>query len=420
MIHLKAWLLVALLALAPFTAPQVSRAQDGSISTETGAAQNERDAAMAVKIREILQELGGYDDVTVTVSNGIVTLRGTTLDAGGGDHLAGLVRRIDGVVEVENQVSLSTDIARRLTPAIERFGGRLRQAASFLPLLLVSLAAFGAIVFAGFFLARLRQPWNRLAPNLFIADIYRTVIRLAAIAFGLVVALDILGASALLSTILGAAGIIGLALGFAVRDTVENFIASLLLSIRQPFRPNDTIEIGGDIGRVIRLTSRATILLSPDGNHIRIPNATVFKSRIINYTRNRGRRFQFAIEIGADSDPAAAMDRGLAELKRLPFVLDRPEPTVWIDTVGASSIKLCFSGWIDQHDSHFDRARGEAMRLVRQAIEKPRTPRARPPEARDVSAGHSGTEDAELMKLVESERAANSETDLLTRDGMDE
>lgn len=57
----------------------------------------------------------------------------------------------------------------------------------------------------------------------------------------LVIALDVMNATALISTILGAAGIIGLALGFAVRDTVENFIASIMLSIRQPFRPNDTV-----------------------------------------------------------------------------------------------------------------------------------------------------------------------------------
>ena len=68
---------------------------------------------------------------------------------------------------------------------------------------------------------------------------------------GIVVALDILGVTALLSTILGAAGIAGLAIGFAVRDTVENFIASVLLSMRQPFRPNDVVEIEGDIGKVI-------------------------------------------------------------------------------------------------------------------------------------------------------------------------
>ena len=311
------------LRLALFTliftlsAPLTLLSQDGSISTETGSVLIEKDAAMAVKIREIIEELGGYEDITVIVSSGIVTLRGTTVDASAGERLGELVGRVDGVVAIENKVSTSTDIAERLSPVMTRFVERLKQVVAFLPLAMVGILTFAAIIFAGFFVARLRQPWNNLAPNAFIADIFRTLIRLATIALGVVVVLDILGATALLSTILGAAGIIGLALGFAVRDTVENFIASLLLSVRQPFRPNDIIEIAGDVGKVIRLTSRATILLSMDGNHIRIPNATVFKSRIINYTRNRERRFQFPIKLAAGEDTGAALDKGIEELQRL-------------------------------------------------------------------------------------------------------
>jgi small-conductance mechanosensitive channel len=234
------------------------------------------------------------------------------------------------------------------------------------------------------------------------------------------VALDILGATALLSTILGAAGIIGLALGFAVRDTVENFIASLLLSVRQPFRPNDTIEIGGDVGKVIRLTSRATILLSFDGNHIRIPNATVFKSRIINYTRNRERRFQFTMHLDGERDPAIAEQRGLDRLASLPFVLTQPSPSVWIDKVDDTGVTLCFSGWIDQHESQFDHARGEAMRLVKDALDNPARKGAIAPETRDVSAQIAGADEAALNQLAEDDRAVNQESDLLTRDGMDE
>ncbi len=411
-----AFVALALSLLMPFLAV----AQGGAISTETGTALIEQDAAMAVKIREIVTELDGFDDITVVVSSGIVTLRGTTLDASGGTRLSELVSRIQGVVAIENKVTTSTNIGERFNPAKERFMVRAKQAISFIPLALVGLLTFGVIVFAGFFAARQKQPWNSLAPNLFIADIYRTLIRLAAIALGIVVALDVLGATALLSTILGAAGIMGLALGFAVRDTVENFIASLLLSIRQPFRPNDMIEIGGDVGKVIRLTSRATILLSLDGNHIRIPNSTVFKSRIINYSRGRGRRFQFPIKLAAGIDPSMAQDRGIDTLIRLDFVLKQPKPTAWIETVDGNGTALCFAGWIDQHESHFEHARGEAMRLVQYALAQPKNSRAKAPEARDVSTGNAGAEEAELDRLVERDRTANSEGDLLSREGLDE
>ncbi|MEC7962212.1 MAG: BON domain-containing protein, partial [Pseudomonadota bacterium] len=238
---------LAYLATVSLTAPTSAVAQSGTapaadqpsgpISVEDSATQ---DAAIAVRIRDILGELDGYEDVTVTVTSGIVTLKGTTLSSDLAEALSELVTRVDGVVAIRNDVVETTDVAERLSPAMERFRQRMGQVVAYLPLLAVAVLAFALIFGLGLLIARVRQPWDRLAPNAFIADIYRTVVRLGFLIAGLVLALDILGATALLSTILGAAGIIGLAIGFAVRDTVENFIASIMLSIRQPFRPNDT------------------------------------------------------------------------------------------------------------------------------------------------------------------------------------
>jgi len=254
---------------------------------------------------------------------------------------------------------------------------------------------------------------------------------------GVVVALDILGATALLSTILGAAGIIGLAIGFAVRDTVENFIASIMLSIRQPFQPNDTIEIAEDIGKVIRLTSRATILLSFDGNHIRIPNATVFKSRIVNYTRNDERRFLFDLGLAPSSDLAHALTVAQDTLTALPFVLDVPAVNVWIEEVGDSTITLRCTAWIAQHETSFVASRGEAIRqtmraLEAEGIELPEpTFRIAGTAAAPASGPHAtaapaplpvsepvnveATAERELERIVETEREATAEDDLLKR-----
>lgn len=334
---------------------------DGTITIQDSATQ---DAAIAVRIRAILTELDGYKNVTVTVSSGIVTLRGTTLDNVAVHRLNELSRRIEGVVAIKNEVTETTDVVKRLNPAMERFRVRVKQFLAFLPLLSIAIVAFALVTLLGFFLARLKSPWDRIAPNAFIADIYRQIIRLGFVVAGVVVALDILSATALLSTILGAAGIVGLAIGFAVRDTVENFIASILLSMRQPFRPNDTIEIGGDTGKVIRLTSRATILLSFDGNHIRIPNATVFKSRIVNFSRNDERRFVFDLSVAPNSDLALARKVALDTIEALPFVLETPAASMWIESVGDSTINLRMTGWIIQHETSPTLARSEAIRLT--------------------------------------------------------
>jgi len=361
-------LLIALLMALPFAVQaQDSAGQpSGSIAVQDSAQQ---DAAIAVRIRDILGELDGYSNVTVTVSSGIVTLRGTTIDAAAAARLNELVARVEGVVAIENEVTETTDVVERLNPLVERLQNRATQAVAFLPLAGIALTTFALIVLLGFWVARARWPWDRLAPNAFIADIYRQIVRLAAILGGIVASLDIMGATALLGTILGAAGIVGLAIGFAVRDTVENFIASIMLSIRQPFRPNDTIEIGGDMGKVIRLTSRATILLSFDGNHIRIPNATVFKSRIVNWTVNPEARFKFEIGVASDADLYAVRQLTEEIVAGLPFTIDTPAPMTWIDRIGDGAIFLTVTGWIDQRETSLVRAKGEALRQVKAAVE---------------------------------------------------
>lgn len=411
---------------------------DGKIAVEDSASQ---DAAIATRIRAILGELDGFGDVTVAVSSGIVTLRGTTIDSTSAQRLNEIARRVEGVVAIENEVTETTDVVERLNPAVQRFRARFFQFVAFLPLISIAIVAFAAITWAGFFIARRKQPWDRIAPNAFIADIYRQILRIAFVIGGLVVALDILGATALLSTILGAAGIVGLAIGFAVRDTVENFIASVLLSVRQPFRPNDTVEIDGDQGKVIRLTSRATILLSFDGNHIRIPNATVFKSRIVNFSRNDERRFLIDLGVAYGTDLAAAQALALETVRALPFVLEQPAPSIWIEKLGDSTVVLRLAAWIAQHETSILLARSEASRLCLAAFDtagislpeptfrivtaggdaEPArsaapavSPTAPPPaelEAQEVSA----TAEAELERIVNAERREQSDGDLLNR-----
>ncbi|HBB84436.1 MAG TPA: mechanosensitive ion channel protein MscS [Sulfitobacter sp.] len=437
-------ILCLLLLIALPHAPAVAQTNDqpeGTIAVEGDAT---ADAAIANRIRAILRELDGFEKVSVSVSSGIVTLRGTTLDAASAARLSELAGRVEGVVAIRNEVRESTDVSERLNPAVDRFRDRMEQAVAFLPLALVALGVFALIVVAGLALARLRNPWERLAPNAFIADIYRQIIRLAFIIAALVVALDILGATALLSGILGAAGIVGLAIGFAVRDTVENFIASIMLSIRQPFRPNDTVEIDGDTGKVIRLTSRATILLSYDGNHVRIPNATVFKSRIINYSRNAERRFTFTLSVASDADLARARELALEVLNALPFVLPSPEAAAWVEEVADHWINMQFAGWINQETTDLVAARSEAIRLTLATFDAAGLT-AQPPAYRLITQSESSSTeqkdspqsptesanpapvqpveaqaDRELTRIVAQERAELPREDLLSVDAAEE
>lgn len=434
-------LFLAFFAAVPSFAQEADTGPTGTIATEN---HSEIDAAMAVRIREILSELGGYDDITVTVSEGIVTLRGTANSISEASELTELVTRVEGVVAIKNEVTETTDIARRLNPAFDRFQARIGQLVTILPLLLISAAVFVAITFLGWLISSRRRPWDRLAPNAFIAALYRQLVMIAFVIGATVISLDILDASALLGTILGAAGIVGLAFGFAVRDTVENYIASIMLSIRQPFRPNDTIEINGDEGKVIRLTSRATILLSFDGNQIRIPNSTVFKSRIVNYSLNAERRFKFSIAVDWDADLSAVRHKAQETVQSLPFTLAEPSAGAWIEGIGDSGIEIVITGWINQHNTSIVLAKGEALRQVKMAIESmgvtlpettyrivmgndepisgskaakaPLNPRASDQTVETVES----EENSALERIVDAERGLKDNEDLLRSDALHE
>ncbi|MBS1304070.1 mechanosensitive ion channel domain-containing protein [Loktanella sp. SALINAS62] len=428
---MRAILIILLLCL-----PVSLSAQDDAapIATETSV---DSDSAIQQRISDIMNVLGGYEAVDIAVQEGVVTLTGEVLTPQDQAALTDLAGRVEGVIAVRNNTIETTDLDARLTPALDRFRTRTAQLIANIPLLGISLIIFSVIVWAGFLLARLQQPLNRIAPNAFIAEIMRQVIRLVFVILGLVVALDILGATALLGTILGAAGIIGLALGFAVKDTVENFIASIMLSIRQPFAPNDFVEINGDLGTVIRLTSRATILLSPDGNHIRIPNATVFSSRVVNFTQNRERRFVFAISVSRACDLAAARSLIERTVQALPFVLDTPKADVWIDTLESGGVVMQAAGWIDQTQSSLLLAKGEAIRHVKRTLEdngftipdnvqpislsrSPQNTPVEPTKESDQVAKVSPDQEQAVSNMIKAERDRPDVTDLLRTDGQKE
>jgi small-conductance mechanosensitive channel len=326
------------------------------------------DARIAERITGIFSELPGFETLTVDVKAGVVTLTGTLSDADAIARAEAIAGRVAGVVTVENAIERDLSVQQNLS-ALAQVRDMGSNALKALPLFAVAVAIGLAIALLGHFIAGLSSIWSRVAPNVFMADLIAGAIRLVAIIGGVVIALDMLGASALLGAVLGGAGVIGIALGFAMRDTVENYVASLMLSLRQPFRPTDHVLIDNLEGRVIRLTSRATILMTLEGNHLRIPNSQVFKAVILNYTRNPQRRFEFAMGIDGDDDARAAMALGLETLRALPFVLNDPEPTARIDALGDSNTPIIFLAWVDQRDAAWTKSRTVAITAVKDALE---------------------------------------------------
>lgn len=343
--------------------------------TPTAAAELLREEARAVDARieaalsRRLSLVPGLEQVHASATAGVVTLNGEVTDQPDRALAERIARAIAEVVEVRNRITLSTDLRLRLEPAWNSARARMQQLLSSLPLVAVALAIVWLFAWVGRWLSRRERLFRRVRRNPFLASLLQQAVRASLLLVGMLIALDLLGATALVGAILGTAGLIGLVLGFAFRDLAENYIASVLLSLRQPFVPNDHVVIDGNEGRVVSLNSRATILMTLEGNHLRLPNALVFKSVMLNYTRNPKRQFHFTVGIGTGEDLAEAQRIGVSTLSGMRGVLDEPEPAAAITQLADSAVTVRFFAWIDQRSTSWLKARSEAMRLVKQALD---------------------------------------------------
>jgi small-conductance mechanosensitive channel len=178
------------------------------------------------------------------------------------------------------------------------------------------------------------------------------------------------GLTQLALTVVGGTGLIGLALGIAFRDISENFLASIFLSMQRPFDTGDLVEVSGVTGYVQQLNVRTTILMTLDGNLVQIPNATVYKSNLRNFTTNSNRRDDFLVGIGYDDSINDAQEVARKVLAEHPAVLNDPEPWVLVDSMGKSTINLRIYFWLNGREHSWLKVRSSVIRLVKRAFQK--------------------------------------------------
>jgi small-conductance mechanosensitive channel len=311
-----------------------------------------------------------FRNITPSVRAGVAVLTGSVPDSETRDVATKVVTAVQGVVAVENELVLAADFGARIQETWEIFKDRSARLVAATPLLLVAALIVLLANWAGRWLAGHLGVVRLDSRNPFLGTVVGRVVRTAFLVIGLLVALDLLGATALVTAVLGSAGLVGIVVGFAFRDMAENYLSGVLLSLRRPFEPRDHVRIDAHEGRVVSLSTRNTVLMTLDGNELLLPNATVFKAVILNYSHNPRRRLSFQLSTGSDQDLRAAQDLGVQTLAAMTGVLSDPSPSASIDTVGNSSVAINFFAWVDQRETDFGKTRSEAIRLVKLALDQ--------------------------------------------------
>ena len=149
------------------------------------------------------------------------------------------------------------------------------------------------------------------------------------------------------TALIGAAGVLGVAVGFASQTSVSNIISGIFLVIEHPFKVGDLIEVGTLIGKVETIDLLAVRLKTSDGQLVRVPNESLIKSSVINKTFYKARRVTIALAVkrGQEVMPVVQLTRD--ELGRLEVVKKDPELSISFASVGSMTTGLCLQCWVD-------------------------------------------------------------------------
>ena len=415
---MKLLLIVALLICLPAYGQLVPAKDNVPEDTPIRVEGTTGDKAITARLLAITSAISGMEQITASTESGVLTLSGEVANAQLKDEALAIARRLDGVVYVQDMLQEQLAVRSRLAPAAEKFEQMLTKAVQMLPLLVLALLAVLCFSWLGGWLAR-HSTWLRrfglteLASNLGVR-----FIRVLVTGIGVLIALELLDATALVSAALGVAGVIGIALGFAFRNIVENYLAGVLLSTRNPFAIGDQIQVGDFTGSVVRLTSRDTVLMTYDGNHLRIPNSDIITLAMTNFSRNPLRRFQFDVGVSVTLDLVQVRQLGIATLTNMPGILADPPPRCLINELGDSAVALKFFGWIDQRNTDFLKARSEAIRLVKSAFDDAGIEMPEPIYRIHMADINNAEPPAPIEATTSSQQAARQDVDVTTDDTM--
>jgi len=196
----------------------------------------------------------------------------------------------------------------------------------------------------------------------FVGSIVKVVLLLVVA----IAALDRLGVdTTALIAVLGAAGI---AVGLALKDSLQNFASGVMLIVFRPFKAGDYVEAGGTAGIVEHIAIFSTTMRTGDNRAVIVPNGAIYGSTITNYSARATRRLDMVFGISYDDDVARARELISGVLAADERVLADPEPVVALGELAESSVNLWVRPWVSSDD--YWALRFDLLERIKTALEE--------------------------------------------------
>ncbi len=300
-----------------------------------------------------------------------------------------MVQHVEAATGSRQAGDLPQQLDLDLGMAMERIDAWIDGGIRLLPnivLALLLLAAFwGAAVLAGKFAKR--QSSRRGRDNL--GEVLGGFVKWVVLLLGFLLAATIVIPTLRPGDLIAGLGVSSVAIGFAFKDILQNWLAGLLILLRQPFEIGDQIEVNGHEGTVERIETRATIIKTYDGQRIVIPNSDIYTNAVLVKTAHDKRRSDYDVGIGyGDSiDRACEVIRkavgGIEGVEKDPA----PEALTW--DLAASWVTIRARWWTSSRRTDVTHVRAAVLAAIKRALDEARIDM---PYATQVHLFHDQTE----------------------------
>jgi len=248
-----------------------------------------------------------------------------------------------------------------------------RMTRGFVQMLPQLVIALGILLITWFFAKFAVRIADRLTKRTHIREdlkqLLDTLVRLAIWIIGTVIALTVAIPSFTPASAFAGLGVGALAIGFAFQDIFENFLAGVLIMLREKMRINDQIECEGIVGRVERITLRETHVRQLSNELTIVPNSKLFKNPVKILTENPVRRDEIVVGVSYDADLEQAQTVIREAIEALEHVNhDRPVLVV-ARTFGASSVDFLIQWWAPSTPRDMRLTRSEVVIAVKNALD---------------------------------------------------
>ncbi len=364
--------LLAFSAIAQDTDPNEVKTKASWTDTDQQIEVNQTVADKAIQKRfaSILKVSDRIQQPEVEVTEGVLVLSGWANDETDRQWVEAAANRTQGVIAVVNNIEVRLGEQWDLDPALSEASSLYDQFIRALPKITIAIM----VLLITWALAKLAtvlgsKVLSHQVKNPFVLRMGARLFAIPVIVVGIYLVLQLTGLTNLAMTVVGGTGLLGLIIGIAFKDIAENFLASILISARRPFKIGDYIIVSGHEGVVQSVTTRGTVLMTLEGNHIHIPNAIIYKNTIVNVTANPNTRKKFSLGIGYMDSITKAQQIALEVLQKHEAILNEPEPQVLVDNLGDATVNLVVYFWVNGQKNSASKVKSAMLRLIKKAFD---------------------------------------------------